>query len=106
MKKILPILVLVSLLALPAVGLAQEMEEAPEVEFMPALTTIMNWLFTILLVVAAICFIVAGFTFVTAGGDPEAVGRARRWILYAVVGVVVALLARGIVLFLQTTFAP
>ena len=39
----------------------------------------------------------AGFRFTLAGGDPQAVKAARNTILYAVAGLVIAILAYGIV---------
>lgn len=106
-KKYLSSLTLVSLLAvsflaLPAKGLAQDMEALEEIEVMGALDSIVNWVFTILLVVAALFIVLAAFTFVTAGGDPEKVNTARNQVLYAIIGVAVAFLARGLVALVRT----
>lgn len=98
MKKILLSSVLLGLLVLPAVGLAQPPEEVPEdFDVIGALETLVNWLFSILLIVAALAIVVAGYYFVTAQGDPEKVKAARNFVLYALVGVAVAVAARGLV---------
>jgi len=104
MKKFLSGLVLASLLVVPVIGLAQEVppDEAPPgpqtgVELILLIENIGNWAFTILLVVAVIFLIVAGFLFVTASGDPEKVNKARGMLVNALIGIAVALLAKGLV---------
>ncbi|MDO8655111.1 MAG: hypothetical protein Q7R48_01645 [bacterium] len=57
---------------------------------------ITNLVFTALVVFAIIYIILAGFQFVTAGGDPAAVLQARSKLIYASIGIIVALLARAI----------
>jgi len=94
-------LLAVSLLALPAKGLAA-VTNLTNIDVETALESIVNWLFTILLVVAVIFIIFAAFTFVTAGGDPEKVNTARNQVMYALIGVAVALLAKGLVILVQT----
>jgi hypothetical protein len=49
--------------------------------------------------------LVAAYMFITAGGTPDNVNKARNYILYALVGLIVAFLARalpGIVRMLVT----
>jgi phosphoglycerol transferase MdoB-like AlkP superfamily enzyme len=107
MKKILSGLILVSLSVLPLIALAQRVGPlpgytvAPESDIWEVLDRITNWLFSILLVVAVIFIIIAAFQFITAGGDPTKVASARNWVLYALIGVAVALLARGLVTFVS-----
>jgi len=91
-----------SLLALPAKGLAQT-TTLNEIEPVGAIEKIITWLITIILIVAALFIVIAAFTFVTAGGDPEKVNKARDQVLYALIGVVVALLAYGLVLLVKKT---
>jgi len=100
MKKVLSSLVLVTLLAAPAVVLAQA-EEAPELDIMEALDSITDWLFTILIVIAAIWIIVAAYTFVTAAGDPDKTKKARDFVMYAMIGVIVAFAAKGLVVLVS-----
>lgn len=58
--------------------------------------TIVNLVFTALVVFAIIYIILAAFQFVTAGGDPNGVLQARSKLIYAAVGIIVALLAKSI----------
>lgn len=64
---------------------------------MKTLSSVLNWLFTILIAFAGIMIVIAAFYFVTASGNPETVAKARQFIIYALIGVIVALLARGMI---------
>lgn len=99
MKKILLIGILFSLLCLPVSGMA--VNDVPNVNVMDALNRITNWIFAILLVFAAIMIIVSAFMFVTAAGNTEQVSKARDFVLYALIGVAVAIAARGMVSLVQ-----
>jgi hypothetical protein len=61
------------------------------------LYNVRDWLFTILLTVAAIFIIIAGYNFVTAGGDPTKITAARNFVLYALIGVLVAIASTGMI---------
>lgn len=50
--------------------------------------------------VAGIMIIVGGFQYVASQGDSGAISKAKNTILYAVIGLVVALSAAGIVIFI------
>ena len=39
--------------------------------------------------------LVGGYTYASSGGDPEKVGKATKTLLYASIGIVVALVAKG-----------
>jgi lysylphosphatidylglycerol synthetase-like protein (DUF2156 family) len=56
-----------------------------------------NFLWAIFAAVTVIFFIIAGFAFVTSGGDPTKFEKAKKMTLYGVIGVIVALLAGGMV---------
>jgi|SRR3989338_2025219 len=56
-----------------------------------------NWVFVALMSVAGMFLIIAGFMYVTAGGSPEKAGKGRQMLINALIGVVIGLLARGIV---------
>lgn len=58
--------------------------------------TVTDWVFYLMMAVAVFMIIWAGISFATHGDNPEEVGKARNKILYAAVGVAVALLARAI----------
>jgi hypothetical protein len=78
----------------PGVG---TVPKAPTLDIMTVLDRIVDWLFAILLVIAAIFIIVAGYYFVTAAGSPEQVSKARAFVLYALIGVLVAFAAKGLI---------
>ena len=101
MKKILKKLTIVAFLFAPLAVLAEEVVPA-NLDVMAVLERIVNYLFSILLVIAAIFIVKAGITFVTAGGDPGKVETARNEVMYALIGVAVAILSRGLVAFLRT----
>ncbi|MFZ1243336.1 MAG: hypothetical protein WAQ22_04335 [Candidatus Saccharimonas sp.] len=54
--------------------------------------------------VAVIVIIIAGFRFVTANGNKDSVAKARNTILYAAIGLVVAILSYAIVTFVTSRF--
>jgi hypothetical protein len=56
-----------------------------------------NWFFAAFLVVAVWFLIWAAFHFLTAHGEPEAINKARDEVMYAGVGILIAVLAKGIV---------
>lgn len=100
MKKILSVLILLGFLVLPIVGLANTIS-SDEIDVIAALNRIIDWLFAILIAVAAIAIVIAGFYFVTAAGNPEQITKARNFVLYALIGVLVALLGRGMITLVQ-----
>ena len=53
-----------------------------------------SWIFNILMFIVILMVIFGAFTLVTAGGDPEKIGKGRGYIMYAVIGMAVALLAK------------
>ena len=63
--------------------------------FVNLLGIVTDWIFVLLLIVAVIFFILAGLQFIAGGGNATAISGARTKILYGVIGIVVALLARG-----------
>lgn len=107
MKKILLTAILVGLLVVPVVNISAQFlpwtggggAESPpaSLDVMVVLDRIVDWLFTILLIVAAIFIIVAAYYFVTAAGNPETVSKARNFVMYALIGVAVAVASRGLV---------
>lgn len=64
------------------------------------LVTIINTVSQIAASIAFIMLLIGGFHFVTSGGDSNRVAQARNTILYAVIGLVVSLLALGIINFI------
>ena len=63
--------------------------------------TIINWIFTVLLVVAVVVILLAAFNFLTASGDEAKVKTAQRQLLYALIAIVIGALAKGLVLVIS-----
>jgi hypothetical protein len=101
MKKTLLAVTLFSLFALPMVILAQiespPMGPTSASGVIAIVNTITNWIFTIFLAAAVIFIIMAAVQFLTSGGDPGKVANARNSLLYALVGVAVAVLAKALI---------
>lgn len=69
-------------------------------------STITNVLLFVLGAVSVIMIIIGGLRYVISGGDSSAVSAAKNTILYAIVGVIVALLAYAIISFVIDSFVP
>lgn len=68
------------------------------------LTTVTNILLFLMGAVSVIMIIIGGFRYVTSQGDQTQMQSAKNTILYAVIGVVVAIAAYAIVSFVVTQF--
>ena len=55
-----------------------------------------NWLFMILVLLSVLFIIYGGFAYITASGDPEKAGKGGKIIVYALVGLAIALFAKVI----------
>lgn len=55
-----------------------------------------NWIFVILVGIVTIFVIMGAFVLVTAAGSPEKVTSGRNYVLYAAIGLLVAFLAKAI----------
>ena len=62
---------------------------------------IATWLLEIGLTIAVIIVVWAAFLFMTSGGSKERVTMARKTLLYAIIGIAVLLLAKGVTLLIQ-----
>ena len=69
-----------------------------------ALNKGMYWLATFAFLIAGIMIIVAGIKFMIAGGDEEKRRGAKHTLIFAVVGVVVVILAQNIVTVVKNFF--
>jgi hypothetical protein len=67
--------------------------------------TIVNMILYILGAIAVIMIVIGGVRYTTSGGDAGGVSGAKNTILYAVVGLVIAIMAYAIVNFVLDSFA-
>lgn len=108
MKKILTSLLLLTLLATPMLIIATTgpsgMQGLPTegARVWHTINTFANWLFAILLIGAVIVILIAAFTFLTAAGDADKTAKARGYITYAVIAIVVAFLAKALVVLIAS----
>ena len=65
------------------------------------LKTVLTIVFNILGALALLFITIGGFRYITSQGDAQAVGKAKGTIIYALVGLVVAILAQVIVTFVM-----
>ena len=61
-----------------------------------------DWIFTGFLIFATILIVLAAFQFAKGGGDPAQVAAARKSIIFAVIGVIIALLSKGIIMVIRS----
>lgn len=104
MKKIIPFLLL-SIVLVPFLATAQGGVAEPPLSF-PTNTTLniwemlkkaAKWLLNIVILVGVIVIVWAGFTYVTAAGDSEKTKKSLNAIIYALLGIAIALLAYWLV---------
>ncbi len=64
--------------------------------WMETVNIIARWIYTIVLVAAVILGLIAAFSYITAAGDSNKVKTANKMLIYAVIAVVIAILAFSI----------
>jgi len=65
----------------------------PTVTANDVLASGLNITYMVLGAVAVLVIVIAGFKITVSGGNPDSVAKARNWILYAAIGLIVAVLA-------------
>lgn len=89
--------------ALVAVNAAQAYTGASKPEgvmsgdFTGVVTYALNWILGIIGILAVTGIAVSGIMYVTSGGDEKRTETAKNWLLYSIVGLVVALIGYAIV---------
>jgi uncharacterized membrane protein SirB2 len=107
MKKILLTLLLASILILPVATMAQIGGDVPDLTGM-SLTDIGEkiaeaaWI--VFTIIAVIAFVIAGVLFLTSAGNAEKIVQARTAFLWGVAGVVVGIMAFGIITIITSIF--
>jgi len=61
-----------------------------------AIYTVVDWIFVGLIAIVSLFTILGAFDILTAAGDPEKVKKGRERIMYAMVGLAIALLSRAV----------
>lgn len=102
MKKLVYIipLVIFSLLAVVPAFADVAKETTPTAREIGAWLTIVldvaTWIYTIILSASVLMVLYAAFLYLTAGGDPGGVKKASQALIYAIIGIVVSILAFSI----------
>lgn len=68
-----------------------------EADFGTLLTQVINWFLGLVGLIAVLMLIFGGYRYLTAGGNDDAVTKAKNTILYAIIGIVVVILSYAIV---------
>ena len=106
-KKLLTLSNALIFLSLPAVILAFNPGPVPNASPGLSVEALIDIIFAILWPVAVaffiIMFILAAFKFFTAQGEPDGVADARNFVIWGIVGVVVALIAFSIPFIIRNT---
>lgn len=102
MREELPILIFLGL-ALPLLVLAQITIENPLTAktFGELINKIISFIFTIAVALVPLMIIIGAALFITSGGNISQVDRAKKIILYTVIGFAIVLLAKGIVALIE-----
>jgi len=95
MKKILLSLLVIELLITPTVGLAVE------TDVFEVIDNIVKYAYGIFLAAAVLSIIIAAYYFITSAGEPEKITRAKYFLLYTLIGVLVAVLSKGLVALIK-----
>ncbi|MBI2641971.1 MAG: hypothetical protein HYW96_00120 [Candidatus Wildermuthbacteria bacterium] len=76
---------------LPKTGIPTEGKEV-----LSLIELVASWVFAIFVAVSIIFIVMGAFEFVTAQGDPAKITKARQSLIYAVIGIAIALMAFAI----------
>lgn len=66
------------------------------------LITIVKWFYTIIFIIAVLFILLAAWNFITSKGDPTKTKTARGQLLWAVIGIAVALISYTIIFFVRS----
>jgi len=72
--------------------------------FEELVNNIVNFIYKLALLIAPIMFIIAGLAFITAAGDPAKIKQAKDIALWTAIGLMVVLMATGIIKVIQEIF--
>lgn len=70
------------------------------------ISTAASWILGILLAAAVVLILIAAFNYITAAGDDTKVKKAKSMITFAIIAVVLGLLAKGIVALIINFMGP
>lgn len=68
------------------------------------ISSIIDFIFKIAIIIAPIMLIIAGFFFVTSMGEPAKIQKAKDVVLWTLIGLAIVVMARGIVAVFNEIF--
>lgn len=77
---------------------------APDGNLLELITLISNTILLLVGVVAVLFLIIGGFQYITSAGNPESISKAKTTILYAIIGIIITLIAWAVVTFIIGSF--
>lgn len=76
--------------------------QLPSGSILSIIGNLMGWLLALVGMIAIIGFVIAGILYLTSAGDEEQIERAKKAMLYSIIGVVVALIGLVIIFAVDT----
>lgn len=97
MKKLILMLLFIPMI----VGAAKIEKPIKSESFTELLQAIIEWITDIAVVIAPLIIVYGGFLHITSAGDPAKSSQGKKVILYAAIGLIIALLARSLISVLE-----
>ncbi|OHA45949.1 MAG: hypothetical protein A3A80_03290 [Candidatus Terrybacteria bacterium RIFCSPLOWO2_01_FULL_44_24] len=72
--------------------------------FITRACTLAGWFFTFIMIIAIVMILVAAFFFLTAGDNATTRSKAKDFLLYAIVGIIIAIMPYPILAIVSTFF--
>lgn len=97
------VIILLGVLTIPSLVLGVQIDNPLGVkDFDQLINALVNFIFWVGVALAPVMIIISGFIFVTAQGKPENITKAKNWLTWTIVGLTIAILAKGLVAVLQS----
>ncbi len=78
------------------IGLADGAPATQDVDIAQIIANVVNWVFTFLGILAVLMILIAGIMYLTAAGDESRAEKAKGILTYAVIGLIISILAVAI----------
>ena len=108
LEKVGAVLGTVLTFAAPLFVLAQQAPPLPTTQIRSVggliglLCQVMNWVFIVFIIIAVIYIVLAGWKYLSAGGEADTIKEANHQLIYAVVAIAIAILARSAPFIIQS----
>jgi len=97
MKKVLiSTILLVILIPILCFGVRDPLRDGASQNLDEVIEKILSWLFPIALVVAVLMILIGAFMLVTGGASPDMVNKGKKTIIYALIGLSIVIISKGI----------